>query len=63
MYKNKVSFDKRNAGAEQEREEPLEVDTVVGGLGTTKTDALIVVVPSSDYLYSSFPNPKFIKIY
>ncbi len=45
VYKNKESFDKRDSKVEQEREEPLEVDSVVYGLGTTKIEALIVVVP------------------
>jgi acetyl-CoA carboxylase beta subunit len=53
VYKNKESFDKRNTRVEPEREEPLEVDAVVEGLGTTKNEALIVLVPSSDYLHSS----------
>jgi hypothetical protein len=48
VYKNKESFEKRNTRFEQEREEPLEVDAVVDGLGTTKNDALIVVVPPLD---------------
>jgi hypothetical protein len=39
---------KNNRRVEQEREEPLEVDAVVEGLGTTKNDALIVVVPPLD---------------
>ena len=35
VYKNKVSFDKRDSKVEHEREEPLEVDSVVDGLGST----------------------------
>ena len=48
VYKNKESFEKRDSEVEQERKEPLEVDAVVVGLGTTKNDALIVVVPPLD---------------
>jgi hypothetical protein len=45
VYKNKADFDKRNA--EDGKGEPLESDSLVVGLGTSKIDALIVVVPSS----------------
>ncbi len=39
-----ISFEKRTSKVEQERKEPLEVDAVVVGLGTTMNEALIVVV-------------------
>ncbi|KAL7502695.1 hypothetical protein ACHAWX_000522 [Stephanocyclus meneghinianus] len=47
VYKNKAAFDKRNAAAGEGREEPLEEDSLVYGLGTSKKEALVVVVPSS----------------
>jgi hypothetical protein len=48
VYKNRQSFDKRNAvNDENEKESPLEEDSLVDGLGTSKKEALIVVVPSS----------------
>ena len=45
VYKNKTAFNKRNA--DEGKEEPLEEDSLVDGLGTTKKEALVVVVPSS----------------
>ena len=48
VYKNKDAFDKRNAAAVDEgKEEPLEEDSLIGGYGTSKKEALIVAVPSS----------------
>ena len=47
VYQNKAAFDKRIAVAGEEREEPLEEDSLVYGLGTSKKEALFVVVPSS----------------
>jgi len=47
VFKNKAAFDKRNAAADEGREEPLEEDSLVYGLGTSKKEALIVVVPLS----------------
>ena len=47
VYKNKAAFDKRNAAADEGREEPLEEDSLVYGLGTSKKEALFVIVPSS----------------
>ena len=45
VYRNKAAFDKRNdAGA---KEEPLAEDFIIDGLGTSKKDALCVVVPPS----------------
>ncbi len=46
VYKNKAAFAKRNAAAGEGREEPLEEDSLVYGLGTSKKEALFVVVPS-----------------
>ena len=46
VYKNKAAFDKRNAPADEGKEEPLEEDSLVDGLGRSKKEALIVVVPS-----------------
>lgn len=48
VYKNKESFEKRTSKVEQEKKEPLEVDAVVVGMGTTMNEALIVVVPPLD---------------
>ena len=45
VYKNRASFDHRNA--ETEKEEPLEEDFIIADLGSSKKDALIVVVPVS----------------
>jgi hypothetical protein len=43
VYKNKDAFDKRKNAADDERkEEPLEEDSLVEGLGTSKKDALII---------------------
>jgi hypothetical protein len=47
VYKNKAAFDKRNAAIDEEKEEPLEEDSLIDGLGTSKKEALVVVVPSS----------------
>jgi hypothetical protein len=52
VYKSKAAFDKRNAAADEGREEPLEEDSLVDGLGTSVKEALIVVVPSSVLLPS-----------
>ncbi len=41
VFKNRAAFDKRNDG-----EEPLEEDALVNGLGRSKKEALIVVVPN-----------------
>jgi hypothetical protein len=56
VYKNKTSFDKRNLDVE--KEEPLEEDSLVDGLGKSKKEALIVLVPSTesfDYLSCGIP--------
>ena len=45
VFKNKAAFDKRNA--DDGKEEPLEEDSLVYGLGTSKKEALIVVAPPS----------------
>jgi hypothetical protein len=55
VYKNKAAFDKRNA--QDGREEPLEEDSLVDGLGTSKNKALVVVVPSS--ILSSQARPTY----
>jgi len=43
VYKNKSSFDKRHS--DEGKEEPLEEDSLLDGLGKSKKEALIVVVP------------------
>ena len=48
VYKNKSAFDKRDAAFDEGKEEPLEEDSLVDGLGTSKKEALVVVVPSSE---------------
>jgi hypothetical protein len=53
VYKNKAAFDKRNAAADEGREESLEEDSLVYGLGTSKKEALFVVVPSSESISQS----------
>ena len=45
VYKNKDAFDKRNY-VNEEKEEPLEEDSLLDGLGKSKKEALVVVVPS-----------------
>ena len=45
VYKNKESFDKRNNEVEQERKVPLKSSGLLGGLGATEDEALIIVVP------------------
>jgi hypothetical protein len=47
VYKNKAAFDKRNAAVDDGKEEPLEEDSPIDGLGSSKKEALVVVVPSS----------------
>ena len=57
VYKNKASFDKRNS--QNGKEEPLEVDSLVDGLGETEEEALIVAVQVSDasnLSYTSMPD-------
>jgi len=65
VYKNKAAFDKRNA--DDGKEDPLEEDALVDGLGTSKKEALVIVVPSSrssslstseSSLAKKEPNPK-----
>jgi hypothetical protein len=46
VYKNKATFDKRNAAVDEGKEEPLKSSCLLDGLGITEEDALIVVVPS-----------------
>ena len=47
VYKNKAAFDKRNAAADDgKEEEPLEEDSLLDGLGRSKKEALFVAVPS-----------------
>jgi len=46
VYKNKEGFDKRNT--KEVKEEPLEEDFLVYGLGISKKEALIVVVLKMD---------------
>ena len=67
VYKNKSAFDKRDAAFDEGKEEPLEEDSLVDGLGTSKKEALVVVVPSSrsssrstseSSLVGKEPNPK-----
>ena len=45
VYKNKAAFDKRNA--QEGKQEPLEEDSFINGLGTSKKEALVVFVPLS----------------
>jgi hypothetical protein len=53
VYKNRAAFDKRNV--EDGNEQPLDEDSLIGGLGDTKEEALIVLVPSSVQLaFQSF---------
>jgi hypothetical protein len=44
VYKNKAAFDERNAA--DDKEEPLEEDSLINDLGKSKKEALIVLVPS-----------------
>jgi hypothetical protein len=53
VYKNKASFDKRNAAADEGKEEPLKSSHHMDGLGETEEEALIVVVPSSESISQS----------
>jgi hypothetical protein len=36
VYKNKDAFDKRNANVDEEKEEPLDENTFINGLGASK---------------------------
>ncbi|KAI3636316.1 hypothetical protein MIR68_005668 [Amoeboaphelidium protococcarum] len=46
VYKNKAAFDKRNAAVDDGKEEPLEEDSIIDGLGQSRQeDMLVVVVP------------------
>ena len=47
IYKNKAAFNKRNAAVDDGKEEPLEEDSLIDGFGTSKKEALIVLMPSS----------------
>ncbi|KAJ3194121.1 hypothetical protein HDU67_004850, partial [Dinochytrium kinnereticum] len=67
VYKNKATFDKRNAAIDEEKEEPLEEDSLIDGLGASKKEAVVVVVPlsgsssrstSASSLTGKEPNPK-----
>jgi hypothetical protein len=67
VYANKDAFDKRNATTDEEKAEPLEEDSLIGGLGSSKKEALVVLIPSTrsfsrDASESSLtgkgPNPK-----
>jgi hypothetical protein len=44
VYKNKAAFDKRNAAVKDGKEESLEEDSFINGLGASKKEALVVVV-------------------
>jgi hypothetical protein len=44
VYKNKAAFEQKNA--DKGKEEPLEEDSLLTGLGTSKKDSLVVVVTS-----------------
>ncbi|KAI3653953.1 hypothetical protein MP228_001104 [Amoeboaphelidium protococcarum] len=59
VYKNKAAFDKRNASVDDGKEVPLEEDFSIDGLGKSKKEALVVVVPlpilPSQIQSSSFP--------
>ena len=46
VYKNKTAFELRNAPVDEGKEEPLEEDSFINGLGLSKKEALVVVVPS-----------------
>lgn len=46
VYENKAAFEKRNAATEDEKVEPLEEDSFINGLGASKKEAHIVIVPS-----------------
>jgi hypothetical protein len=50
-YKNQASFDKRNAAAEDGKEEMLEEDALIGGLGLSKKEAIVVAVPQGIFCY------------
>jgi hypothetical protein len=47
-YRNRAAFDTRNAMVDNEREDSLEEDASVDGLGLSKNNALMVVVPSQE---------------
>ncbi len=42
IYKNKAAFDKRNAAVDDGKEEPLEEDSLVYGLGPSKKKPLLL---------------------
>ncbi|KAI3631922.1 hypothetical protein MIR68_009758 [Amoeboaphelidium protococcarum] len=58
VFKNKAAFDMRNAAVDDGKEEPLEEDFLIDGLGSEE-DMLVVVVPlpirRSETQSSSFP--------
>ena len=45
VYKNKVSFDKRNNAKDERKEQPLKSSHILDNLGETEEEALIVIVP------------------
>jgi hypothetical protein len=59
VYKNKAAFDKRNAVVDDEKEKPLEEDSLLNGLGKSKKEALVVAIQPSDASnspYTSVPD-------
>jgi hypothetical protein len=59
IYKNKASFDKRNAAVNEGKEEPLKSSAPLDSLGETEEDALIVAVQASNasnLSYTSVPD-------
>ncbi len=59
VYKNKAAFDKRNAAVDDGKTEPLEEDSLINGLGSSKKEALVVAAQPSDASnspYTSVPD-------
>jgi hypothetical protein len=57
VYKSKAAFDKRNAPVDEGKEEPLEEDSFINGLVSSKKEALVVAVPP--YLLLQTQNASF----
>jgi hypothetical protein len=62
VYKNKDAFDKRNLSVDEGKEEPLEVDSLMDGLGS-EDDMLIVVGPPWDGSFLQCNIPFFQSIF
>jgi hypothetical protein len=57
VYKNKAAFDKRNAATDEEKVEPLEEDSVLDGLGSSKKKPSLSPFRRQEAPVEAPPNP------